>query len=163
MVYAILTIVILVLSESFMKLNFFSDVFRKNVWLQDWKLLLQKIEELVGKRPGILNVILTNNERIRQMNGRFRFMDHATDVLSFPYHPFGELVGEVYISLEKAQEQAFQKRRTLRSEMNTLFIHGVLHVLGYDHEENSDYRVMKLFEKKVLHSLLTKQKGSTKK
>lgn len=73
---------------------------------------------------------------IQALNRRYRGEDKPTDVLSFPLadalQPF--LLGEVIISIETAARQAEQRGRPLREELQVLLIHGILHLLGYDHE-----------------------------
>jgi rRNA maturation RNase YbeY len=79
-------------------------------------------------------------------------------VLSFPagtiFPAETSLLGEVIISVEKAAQQAKERRRTLDEEMITLLIHGIVHLLGYDHERSAkDARVMARLEKKIHRQL----------
>jgi len=105
-----------------------------------------------------LSVALVGNAEIRNLNARFRKKDYPTDVLSFPtaegiISNF-RLLGDVVISVDKAKQQARERSRTLDEEMITLLIHGVLHLLGYDHERSSkDARVMTRLEKRIYRGL----------
>ncbi len=85
-----------------------------------------------------IELILTDNSTIREMNRQNRGIDAPTDVLSFPLEkvPFAPL-GEIVISVEYAKEKASQYRNSLDDEVTLLFIHGLLHLLGYDHETDA--------------------------
>ncbi|MCB0338358.1 MAG: rRNA maturation RNase YbeY [Bdellovibrionales bacterium] len=91
-----------------------------------------------------LSLLFTNDSRIRELNRAYRKKDAATDVLSFSLHE-GEVVpfpsasiGDVVISVETAQRQAKERDIYLYQELLRLFIHGVLHLAGFDHENVSD-------------------------
>ncbi len=73
---------------------------------------------------------------IHDLNRRYRGKDRPTDVLSFPLADAlqSSLLGEVVISVETAARQAQRRGHSLREELQTLLIHGVLHLVGYDHE-----------------------------
>ena len=88
-----------------------------------------------------LSILVTDDAEIRALNSQFRATDRPTDVLSFSQlegeGPVSgpELLGDVVISWETAKWQAFERGETLLDEMKRLLVHGVLHLLGYDHEE----------------------------
>lgn len=90
-----------------------------------------------------LSILLTNDEGIRKLNKKYRKKDKPTDVLSFPMcgnselrTPNSELIlGDVVISVETAKAQAKENSATLNQEMARLLIHGILHLLGFDHEK----------------------------
>lgn len=115
---------------------------------------------------------LVDNEEIRTINRSFREIDEATDVLSFPMTDYdlrtakgsdmvgdidramGELVlGDIVISVERAKEQAAEYGHSFRREFGFLIVHGMLHLLGYDHMEDPDAAVMRDMEEKVLGAL----------
>jgi len=81
---------------------------------------------------GELSILVTGNERIRELNAEYRSIDRPTDVLSFPMDD-ESMLGDVVISLEKAAEQAARFGVTTEEETGRLLAHGVLHLLGYDH------------------------------
>ena len=120
--------------------------------------IANKVLELVKEDQAELSLALVGNAEIRKLNAKFRKKDYATDVLSFPAEdilPGAErLLGDVIISVEKAQQQAQERRRTVDEEMVTLLIHGVLHLLGYDHERSAkDARAMMRLERKIYRAL----------
>ena len=77
---------------------------------------------------------------MRQLNAKYRKKNQTTDVLSFfvEDQPLSgaKILGDVVISVEQARRQAKERGKTLKSEMVTLLIHGILHLLGYDHEKS---------------------------
>jgi probable rRNA maturation factor len=87
-------------------------------------------------RAGQVSVLLTHDAEIRALNRRFRGKDSSTDVLSFPGEEgpdLGEHLGDVVISVETAARHAREAGWRLRDEIPFLVIHGILHLLGYDH------------------------------
>jgi len=122
------------------------------------KEVAQKVLEIVEHGQAELSIALVGNAKIRTLNAKFRKKDYPTDVLSFPAGdelPTGvRLLGDVVISVEKAREQAKQRGRTLNEEMVTLLIHGVVHLLGYDHERSAkDAHIMGRLERKIYQAL----------
>lgn len=110
----------------------------------DW--ILDRAEEIVKNlrlSAVTLTLVMTDNDYIRTINNNFRKKDKPTDVISFAYreNPFPGLpdelenLGDIYISLEKAKEQSVEYGVTLKEEVKRLLIHGILHLLGYDHEK----------------------------
>ncbi len=104
-----------------------------------------------------LSILLTGDLQMRRLNARYRFRDRATDVLSFAQSERGEgafprgglkrpadanPIGDVVISLQTAVRQARELRQNTKRRLRTLLIHGVLHLLGYDHMRARDARVM---------------------
>ncbi len=97
----------------------------------------------------IFNIIFIDNEEIREINREYRNVDRETDVISFAlednmdvvYEDF-RLLGDIYISYEKAIEQAELYNHSVKREVFFLATHGILHLLGYDHMEEDDEKVM---------------------
>jgi probable rRNA maturation factor len=113
---------------------------------------------LVEQENVELSLALVGNAEMQKLNAKYRRMNHPTDVLSFPMEEKllqeTPLLGDVIISVEQAAEQARERRRTLDEEMTTLLIHGIVHLLGYDHERSAkDARIMRRLEKKILGQL----------
>ena len=83
-----------------------------------------------------VNLIVTNDNRMRSLNREYRNIDKTTDVLSFPLDPDGhsEIIGEVYISETRAMAQAQEYAHSVSAELLRLACHGLFHVLGYDHD-----------------------------
>lgn len=103
----------------------------------------------------ILNLILTDDAHITNLNHKFTGRDGPTDVLSFPFPgerlPTEEKIwGEVYISLDRASEQAKDYGASLKEEVKRLVIHGILHLLGYDHRTKEETKIMREKEDQIL-------------
>ena len=95
---------------------------------------------------------------IQKLNARYRHKNEPSDVLSFPSGgvlPEGmRLLGDVVISVEQAEKQARERGKTLMEEMESLLIHGILHLLGYDHERSQrDAKIMRGMERKIRRAL----------
>ena len=98
--------------------------------------------------------ILTGDTHVHQLNRDYRKIDKTTDVLSFdlsdPVHPEQSSVGEIYISINRAQQQAFKHKRSLQTEVTHLAVHGTLHLLGFEHDTQTGYEKMQTEEEKYL-------------
>ena len=138
------------------------EVVRRNAGTQfpsrKLKRIANKILALLKQEDVELSVALVGNAEIRKLNAQFRRKDYPTDVLSFPAEGGitggARLLGDVVISVGKAKQQAREQRRTLDQEMVTLLIHGIVHLLGYDHERSArDARIMTRLEKKIYRAL----------
>ena len=118
----------------------------------------EKILLLLDRKSVELSLALVDNEEIRELNRRYRNKPTPTDVLSFPadepVNPRAPLLGDVVISVEQAAIQASRAHRTLEAEIDWLLIHGILHLLGYDHERSAqEARIMRALEKKITRAL----------
>lgn len=102
----------------------------------------QKIMRELGRTQDELSILLADDKKIRGLNHKYRNMDSATDVLSFPQDGgepakfVSHMLGDVVISVETAKRQAEERRFSLEQELVLLLIHGTLHLLGYDHERS---------------------------
>ena len=102
-------------------------------------------------------ILLTNNIKMKYLNNKFRKKNKATDVLSFPFYSVTELkkgkrkkkyLGDVAISYEFVINRS--KLTNFELEFDKLWLHGYLHLLGYDHQNDSDYYKMRKIENKIL-------------
>lgn len=123
-------------------------------------------ESLVDSKL-IITVTLTTPEEIKKINKKYRNIDKSTDVLSFPMFEKDELdekirnkdflyedvLGDIVISIEKVQEQAEEYGHSFDRELSYMIVHGFYHLMGYDHIEEEDKKVMRPKEDKVLDSL----------
>ena len=115
-----------------------------------------------------LSLLVTDDATVRELNKTYRGKDKATDVLSFALEadrrggaaagfvmPPGEMVhlGEVIVSYPKAVEQAAERLHPVEDELALLVVHGVLHLLGYDHDKPGREREMRLLEHRVLSAV----------
>ena len=96
-----------------------------------------------------LSVLITDDSGIRTLNRDYRGKDSATDVLSFPLQndnavPAQPMLGDVVISVDTAERQAVQYGVNLEQELARLLIHGILHLVGYDHENVPDEEVLRM-------------------
>ena len=110
-------------------------------------------------RDGDLTVLIDTPERIQTLNREFRKVDAVTDVLTFPAWE-GEIslcadgyLGDIMICYERAKEQAETYGHSLVRELSFLTVHGVLHLLGYDHMTETEERVMREKQTAILDSI----------
>ena len=89
-----------------------------------------------GRARGGVTVAVVSDRRIRELNRQYRGKDSATDVLSFPADEPGQL-GDIVLAHGVARRQAKSARHSLSSEFRVLALHGLLHLLGYDHERDN--------------------------
>jgi probable rRNA maturation factor len=111
---------------------------------------IQEITKLKTNKD--VEFVLTDNENIKLLNLNFRQKDEPTDVLSFPYESMpGAPLGTVIVSLDFAMMKAKELGHSIDHEITLLFLHGLLHILGYDHEidngeqRSEEERILNLF------------------
>jgi len=109
-----------------------------------------------------ISVTFVDNEFIHNINREYRHIDRPTDVISFAFLDGDEnkdkifqsnamvVLGEIYISFDKAREQALAYGHSLDRELKFLFVHGLLHLLGYDHMTKEDEEVMFALQDQIL-------------
>jgi len=115
------------------------------------KKIAQKAAKYEKKDEGNISLALVNNEKIKELNKRFRNKDEATDVLSFPMDD--KIWGDIIISTEKIIEQAKEYGHSKQRELAYLYTHGILHLLGYDHKTSSEKERMREKEEKILEEV----------
>jgi probable rRNA maturation factor len=109
-----------------------------------------------------LSILLTNDAYIRTLNREHRGKDKPTDVLAFaqeeeaeadlPGAAEGELLGDVVISLDTAERQARSRRRALLDEVSFLLAHGILHLVGYDHQDDAEEALMNAMTQRLIRA-----------
>jgi probable rRNA maturation factor len=117
----------------------------------------KKLLRDVGEADSALSLSLVDDPQIQELNREHRGKDKPTDVLSFPLYEAGEasrgdgerLLGDVVISIETARRQAADYDAPLQNELYRLLIHGILHVLGHDHEEPAQRAAMEAEERRL--------------
>ena len=119
-------------------------------------------KKLKLKCDPIVSVSIVDNRYIHKINKKYRHIDRPTDVISFAFldnennydkilfSPGPVVLGDIYISLEKAKEQAEEYGHSLHRELSFLFVHGLLHLLGYDHMNEEDEKVMFQLQEEIL-------------
>ena len=99
-----------------------------------------------------IEVVLTTNDEIQKINKEYRNIDKATDVLSFPLENLPNTpLGSIIISVDMANEYAKLYKHSIEDEIKLLFLHGLLHLLGYDHE--IDGNQMRQKEEEIIKKL----------
>ncbi|MEF3254842.1 MAG: rRNA maturation RNase YbeY [Deferribacterales bacterium] len=96
-----------------------------------------------------ISLVITDDEEMKNINRLYRKIDKSTDVLSFPINEnrviHSKLLGDIVISIDKARSQSIENGLNLEEEVGNLFIHGLLHLLGFDHER-SESEEQEMFE-----------------
>ena len=119
--------------------------------------LLNKKNKLFKKNTLICSILLSGPKEIKNLNKKFRKKNKSTDVLSFPFYEKNQLtnkisrekeiyLGDIIINLSQVKKK--NNKSKFKEELNKLWIHGLLHLLGYDHKSNSQYLQMQKLEKK---------------
>jgi probable rRNA maturation factor len=127
-------------------INYFNEVdYSKTI-----NTVLQKASNIMATQDKSINVILVDNQRIKDMNVQYRNKDYATDVLTFPDGYLNQL-GDVIVSIEKCQEQAREYEHSFERELGFLVVHGYLHTLGYDHQTPDEEEEMITLQKQILN------------
>lgn len=135
---------------------------RKGASFRKLKGLAQRILKLLNQDQAELSLALVENREIQELNAKYRNKNEPTDVLSFPSEeilPTGiQILGDVVISVEQAEKQARRRSEALGEEIERLLIHGILHLLGYDHESSRrEARIMQDMERKISRMLCDKR------
>lgn len=134
----------------------------------DWELYISNLSQFVlsdfeWDRSVELNVKLTNDAEIRQLNHQFRGKDKPTNVLSFPAmdeagihvlpEGFPVILGDIALALETIEREAVAQSKLFEHHVSHLVVHGILHLLGYDHETDSEAEEMEALEVDILKKL----------
>ena len=122
----------------------------------------RKIKKLNNKNKKLkksvyFTLLLSGEKEIKNLNRKFRNKNKATDVLSFPFYTKKELhkrlinekeiyLGDIIINLNKIKDK--KKSKNFKNELNSLWIHGLVHLFGHDHKKEKDFLAMKRIEKK---------------
>ena len=125
------------------------------------ELLNRTFKHLKLKFDPIISVSLVDNKFIHKINKEYRGIDRPTDVISFAFLDNEDrdalykskepvCVGDIYISVEKAKEQAEEYGHSISRELSFLFVHGLLHLLGYDHMNEEDEKIMFKLQDEIL-------------
>lgn len=124
-------------------------------------------EEKLTNSNLIMTITLTTPEEIRKINFKYRNIDKETDVLSFPMFEKKELefkiknkdfayedvLGDIIISIDKVKKQAEEYNHSFERELSYMIVHGFYHLIGYDHIEEKDKKLMRPKEEKILDDL----------
>lgn len=159
------------------KLDVNNDLIEKLTKVIEFSLREEEVEV-----PCEVSLVFVDNDEIREINNDTRGIDKETDVLSFPMleyenkkvfkevyknHKFSQIdfngdelvLGDIVLSLEKALEQSMEFNHSYEREASYLVVHSVLHLLGYDHMEDDEKKVMRSREEEILNKLSITRTG----
>ena len=108
-----------------------------------------------------LTLMLSNNKDIKKLNKDFRNKNKSTDILSFPFNKKIRIskqtyIGDIIISYEYIDKPKSQSLKFFKEKLIRIFIHGFLHLLGFDHLKNKDYKKMLKVEEEIYQSVISK-------
>ena len=133
-----------------------------NYFIQKKLKNLNKKYKRYKKNTFFCTILLSGNHEIKKLNKKFRKKNKSTDILSFPYYPKKELknklkkqkevyLGDIIINLDKIKFK--NNKIVFKNEFNKLWVHGLVHLFGYDHKKEKDFYSMEKVEKKILSYL----------
>ena len=147
----------------------YEDVKEETLYEKIIKRVLEKCfkEENITDSKLYITITLTTPNHIQEINKKYRKIDNPTDVLSFPMFERKELeekirkkdflhediLGDIIISIEKVEGQAKEYGHSFERELSYMIVHGFYHLMGYDHIEEEDKKIMRPKEEKILKSL----------
>lgn len=109
--------------------------------------------------PHEMNIIFMDKPQIQELNRTYRNIDKVTDVISFPDQE-DNYIGDIFICLERAQEQAVDYGHSIEREIGFLAVHGYLHLLGYDHHTEAEEKIMFAKQEEILKRASLERKSS---
>lgn len=121
------------------------------------------LSHTAGNKDAEVGLIISTEENIRNLNNKYRGKNKATNVLSFSNEEIQDFMsaeedenylGDIYISREHIAQEASQLNISHKERFAHLFVHGILHLMGFDHEEGEDAEVMQNMEDKIVRSIL---------
>lgn len=128
---------------------------------EDYDYLDSLIERVLTREKAtdsVFSIIFVDNEKNHELNKQFRGVDRPTDVISFALEDAEEeflstirVLGDIYISIPKMQEQAKEYGHSEKRELAFLVVHGLLHLLGYDHQTEEEEKVMFQIQEEMLN------------
>lgn len=143
-------------------MNYINVINKYNDCIEDQKTLEDFIKYCIKKlklKNVMFNVIIINNQEIHKLNKNYRNIDRPTDVITFALEDFDDgiklsirMLGDIYISYDKVISQANEYNHSKTRELCFLAIHGLLHLLGYDHMNKEEEKIMFSLQKELLDS-----------
>jgi len=148
-------------------INVFSNEKAWSQRLKNKELFFKKICRVFPKKYKFSNkrisltLMLSNNLKIKKLNKYFRNKNKPTDILSFPFSEKSKIsktsyIGDIIISYNYVDKPRSQSSKLFKKKLIKIFIHGFLHLLGFDHIKNKDYKKMLQEEEKIYQSVISK-------
>lgn len=116
--------------------------------------------EVMDAKESIFTIIFVTPEEIHELNKQYRGVDRVTDVISFALEDAHDVslsdvrvLGDIYICIDRMKEQAIEYGHSETRELSFLTVHGLLHLLGYDHQTKEDEEIMFGLQRKILSDL----------
>ena len=142
------------------KIEIFKEVEEEIKELETVEKVLEKALEKEKLENTYFNLIIVDNNYIHELNKKYRNIDRPTDVITFALEDENSIIipneerilGDIYISIDKAREQSQEYQHSLLRELCFLAVHGFYHLLGYDHQTKEDEEVMFKKQEEVLES-----------
>jgi rRNA maturation RNase YbeY len=138
-----------------LKINFYSDVLEKSA-IVDTKGVKKRIKNLLrkeGKRLGEINITITNNQRILEINKKFLDHNYYTDIITFDYSVKNVISGDLLISIDQVEINAQKYKFDFDKELSRVILHGVLHLVGFNDSNEEEIRIMRKKEDTYLSEL----------
>ena len=139
------------------KIEFYNETKEKVLEEKELKKIIKYALKYMNLKNVSFSVIFVDNNKIQELNRDYRNIDRVTDVITFRLADYEEvmcgkinILGDVYISLDKAKEQSVEYGHSYLRELSFLLIHGFLHLLGYDHMNEEDEKEMFSLQEEIL-------------
>ena len=134
-----------------------NDLYQNYDYLND---VINHTLEVMDAKESIFTIIFVTPEEIHELNKQYRGVDRVTDVISFALEDAHDIsltdvrvLGDIYICIDRMKEQAIEYGHSETRELSFLTVHGLLHLLGYDHQTKEDEEVMFGLQRKILSDL----------
>lgn len=142
------------------KIEIFKEVEEEIKELEIVEKVLKKALEKEKLENTSFNLIIVDNNYIHELNKKYRNIDRPTDVITFALEDENSIIipdeerilGDIYISIDKAREQSMEYQHSLLRELSFLAVHGFYHLLGYDHQTKEEEKIMFQKQEEVLES-----------
>lgn len=146
-----------------MSVNIYNDYKNHEVDESRYAVIFSSILNILNKKGDYdLSLTLVDNKKIQEINRDYRSLDEVTDVISFAIMDDLEFeiiegmeidLGDIFISVDRANTQAEDLNQSLEKELEFLFVHGVLHLFGYDHMNKEDEEIMFDLQRKIINEI----------
>lgn len=128
-----------------------------DAYIKDIENILKLGLKHMNIKDSYISVVIVDKDKIHEINKTYRNVDKVTDVISFAFEDNGgitpdglRILGEIYLCMDKAKEQAIEYGHSNKREICYLVTHGLLHLLGYNHEKEEDKKKMRIKEEEIL-------------